>query len=78
MFKPREGHNAKARRSTAGGSRKKGKRRTSTVESTAQEGDPNVTVLVPKSKEEKDTERRERLRKEVRLRTASACPSRVL
>lgn len=65
MFKPRERYNAKARGSVAGG-KKKGKRPHSAVESGAPETDPNTAMMVPRTKAEKDAERIERLRHEVR------------
>lgn len=61
----RVGHNVKGRQSTAG-SRKKGKRkRSNLVERPELEVDANATILTPKSKEDKDTERREKLLQEV-------------
>lgn len=61
--------NAKARHSTAG-SRKKGKpkRRREEDEPSPVEEDPNASILVPKSKESKEAERKERLRQEVHVR----------
>jgi ATP-dependent RNA helicase DHX37/DHR1 len=63
MHTPREKYNAKARGSTAGSSRKKGKRRAKGV--TLEQVDPNAVVHLPKPVELKDQERRERLRQEV-------------
>ena len=60
----RERHNAKARQSTAG-SRKKGKRKaTSTIKEP--DYDPNAEIISLKSDEQKELDRRERLRQEVR------------
>ena len=59
----RPGYNARARQSTAG-QRKKGKR----VEKLKPEEsghDSNAAILVPKSDEQKEQDRRERLRQEV-------------
>ena len=65
----RQTHNAKARQSTAG-SRKKGKvkaKRDDTNPAQAEpSSNPNAEILVPKTQEQKDLERRERLRAEVR------------
>lgn len=60
----RQGYNAKARHSTAG-QRKKGKRRNN-VATAETELDSNAAVLAPKSDEQKELDRRERLRQEVR------------
>jgi ATP-dependent RNA helicase DHX37/DHR1 len=63
-----ESHNAKARQSTAG-SRKKGKvkqKRDDVNQAQAESSpDPNAEILIPKPKEQKDLERKERLRAEV-------------
>jgi hypothetical protein len=58
--------NAKARKSTAG-SRKKGKpsRRREEGEPPPVQEDPNASILVLKTKETKEAERREKLRQEV-------------
>lgn len=61
-------HAQKINRARQAGSRKKGKpKRSRRVEGEPEEvqEDPNATVLVPKSKEQKETERREKLRQEV-------------
>jgi ATP-dependent RNA helicase DHX37/DHR1 len=65
MNAPREKHNAKARQSTAG-QRKKGKRKAS---STIKEPDhdPNAEIIALKSEEQKELDRRERLRQDVRV-----------
>ena len=64
----RESYNARARQSTAG-SRKKGKvnqkRDDANQAQTESSPDPNAEILIPKSKEQKDLERKERLRTEV-------------
>ncbi|KAF8635912.1 hypothetical protein AX15_000090 [Amanita polypyramis BW_CC] len=60
----REAYNAKARKSTAG-SRKKGKlkvNRDAHLSQTEPTPDPNAEILVPKSKEQKDLERKEQIR----------------
>lgn len=65
----RQTYNAKARQSTAG-SRKKGKvkaKRDDTNPAQAEpSSNPNAEILIPKPQEQKDLERRERLRAEVR------------
>ncbi|KAF8917814.1 P-loop containing nucleoside triphosphate hydrolase protein [Mucidula mucida] len=58
---PRERHNAKARQSTAG-SRKKGKMR---KHSSPTDVDPNAAILVPKTAEERELDRKEKLRQEL-------------
>ena len=62
---PRESYNAKARGSTAGGSRKKGKTRKN--ERSQVESDPNASLITPKSQEVKESERKEKLLQEVWL-----------
>lgn len=64
MNSTRERHNAKARQSTAG-QRKKGKRKASSSNIKEPEYDPNAEVIVPKSEEQKELDRRERLKQEV-------------
>ena len=66
MHTLRERHNAKARQSTAG-QRKKGKRKASSAAVKGPEYDPNSEIIVPKSEEQKELDRRERLKQEVRL-----------
>lgn len=61
----RQGYNAKARQSTAG-SRKKGKRKAKVPEATEPAQDPNAEVISRKSDEQKELDRKERLRQEVR------------
>ncbi|KAJ3747262.1 P-loop containing nucleoside triphosphate hydrolase protein [Lentinula detonsa] len=62
---PREQYNGKARRATAGGSRKKGKvKRNSLAIDKAQDSDANALFHTPKTKEEKELDRKERLKKE--------------
>ncbi|KIJ64431.1 hypothetical protein HYDPIDRAFT_28376 [Hydnomerulius pinastri MD-312] len=63
MNQVRERYNAKARQSSAG-SRKKAKRR-DIATAPAQPADPNAAIIVPKSKEEKESERKERLVQEL-------------
>lgn len=63
----RVAYNAKGRQSTAG-SRKKGKSQKkdrSEVGPGEVESDPNASILVPKSKEDKDSERKAKLLQEV-------------
>ena len=62
MDRKRVLHNAKARQSTAG-SRKKGKKPQKTK--STDQYDPNAAIIVPKSEEQKELDRRERLRQEV-------------
>lgn len=57
----RQEFNAKARRSTAG-TRKKGKLKKRKQEDDA---DPNVEIITPKNAQEKELNKRERLREEV-------------
>jgi len=61
---PRERYNAKARHSAAG-SHKKSKRKNSTGGVNVQ--DVNKEVHIPKTKEEKEIDRKERLKQQVRL-----------
>lgn len=67
----RERFNSMARQSIAGESHKKkgkGKSRSSThAESLPTDQDPNVDILVPKTKEEKELDRKEKMRLEVCL-----------
>lgn len=63
MHTPRERHNAKARQSTAG-QRKKGKRKATSIVKDP-DYDPNAEIIAPKSEEQKELDRRERLRQEV-------------
>ncbi|KIO06158.1 hypothetical protein M404DRAFT_15215 [Pisolithus tinctorius Marx 270] len=72
-------HNAKARQSTAG-SRKKGKKKRAEPSDTsrtvaADSIDPNADIIVPKSKERKDDERKERLLKELVAQSESKVSS---
>jgi hypothetical protein len=62
--------NASARKSSVGGSRKKGKAKRAAAGSlpTPEVADPNAEIVVPKSKQEREQERKERLRQEVRIR----------
>ncbi len=62
---PRERHNAKSRQSTAG-SRKKGKRKR---QDDTETGDANALIHVPKTNEERELTRREKLKQEVRRTT---------
>jgi ATP-dependent RNA helicase DHX37/DHR1 len=67
MSQIQKNFNAKARASTAG-SRKKGKlkrKRNEGQPAQIEEDDPNASILIPKTKEQKDQERREKLRQEV-------------
>ncbi|KAI6044780.1 P-loop containing nucleoside triphosphate hydrolase protein [Pisolithus marmoratus] len=70
-------HNARARQSTAG-SRKKGKKKRNEPSDTsvnADSLDPNADIVVPKSKEQKDNERKERLLKELVAQSESKVSS---
>ena len=69
----RQRYNAKARQSTVGGSshKKKGKRKSlDPLGQDVPEVDPNAEIVVPKSEEQKELDRREKLRQEVRLTMA--------
>lgn len=66
MHQPRVGYNAKARGSTAGG-KKKGKRKNPTPGTTLEQTDSNGAIYVPRTTEEKEMERRERMKQEVCL-----------
>lgn len=66
MNRSHVGYNAKGRQSTSG-SRKKGKRRAQAGNPTQPEFDPNASIVVPKSEEQKELDRRERLRQEVSI-----------
>ncbi|KAI0697135.1 P-loop containing nucleoside triphosphate hydrolase protein [Cytidiella melzeri] len=66
----RQGYNAKARQSTAG-SRKKGKRKTKLIDIAEREHDTNAEVVARKSDEQKELDRRERLREELLAQSES-------
>ncbi|KAH7928402.1 P-loop containing nucleoside triphosphate hydrolase protein [Leucogyrophana mollusca] len=68
----REKYNARARQSTAG-SRKKGKRRVAKV--SGEIADVNATIHVPKTKDEKERERKERLVQELAAQSESKMSS---
>ncbi|KAF8967048.1 P-loop containing nucleoside triphosphate hydrolase protein [Flammula alnicola] len=69
---PRESYNAKARLSTAGGSRKKGKpKKKSQSEQPEPQIDSNASIIAPKSKENKESERKERLLQELASQSES-------
>ncbi|KAH9841541.1 P-loop containing nucleoside triphosphate hydrolase protein [Rhodofomes roseus] len=64
----RQRYNAKARQSTVGGSshKKKGKRKAKdTQDHDVQEENPNAEIVVPKSSEQKELDRKEKLRQEL-------------
>lgn len=72
MSHVREKFNAKARQSTAG-SRKRGKPKKTKTEgelSAVVTVDSNADIFIPKTKEEKEQDRKEKLRQEVRLTLA--------
>lgn len=72
--KSRESYNAKARQSTAG-SRKKGKvRKSDKPQETEADNNPNATIITPKSQEQKETERKEKLLREVSTTYSFAYP----
>ncbi|KIP08553.1 hypothetical protein PHLGIDRAFT_29519 [Phlebiopsis gigantea 11061_1 CR5-6] len=64
MNNAHERHNAKARQSTAG-RRKKGKRKAPYTMIKEPKHDPNSDIIVPKSEEQKELDRRERLKQEL-------------
>lgn len=64
MKQVRERYNARARQSCPG-SLKKGKRSRHAPTASAETADPNAEILPPKSREQKDKERKERLVQEV-------------
>jgi ATP-dependent RNA helicase DHX37/DHR1 len=61
----REKFNSKARQSTAGPSRKKGKYKAVSTGAVESAPDPNAEILVPKTKEEQLLQKKEKLRAEV-------------
>ena len=63
----REAYNAKARGSTAGGSRKKGKakKKTRAEQNGEEQIDPNAAIITPKTEESREMERKEKLLQEV-------------
>lgn len=65
----RERYNAKARQATAGGSKKKGKvgKRKPHIDDKTQDSDPNALFHTPKTNEEKELDRKEKLKQEVCL-----------
>ena len=73
---PRHRHNAKARQSTAGQRKKSKRKATPTVKEP--DYDPNAEIIALKSDEQKELDRRERLRQEVRhISSSSYCFSRT-
>jgi ATP-dependent RNA helicase DHX37/DHR1 len=64
MYQPRVGYNDRARGSTAGG-KKKGKRRSKPSIVTSEQVDPNAIIHVPKTVEEREMEKKERMKQEV-------------
>lgn len=66
---PRERYNAKARQATAGGSKKKGKigKRNLHINDKTPDSDPNALFHTPKTNEEKELDRKEKLKQEVCL-----------
>jgi hypothetical protein len=64
MHQPRVGYNDRARGSSAGG-KKKGKRLSRLSASTSEQADPNATIHAPKTPEEKEIEKKERIKQEV-------------
>ncbi|EIN12593.1 P-loop containing nucleoside triphosphate hydrolase protein [Punctularia strigosozonata HHB-11173 SS5] len=75
MRQARERFNAKARKSTAGTSHKKGKRPALAPEVAHEEQNPNAELLVPKTKKQKDAERKERLQQELLAQSNSKMTS---
>ncbi|KAH8104549.1 P-loop containing nucleoside triphosphate hydrolase protein [Cristinia sonorae] len=76
MNRTRERFNAKARQSTAGSSHKKKKRTKASTEDPADRpseaySDPNAEIIVPKSEEAKEADRKERLRQELIVQSNS-------
>ncbi|KDR82679.1 hypothetical protein GALMADRAFT_1347828 [Galerina marginata CBS 339.88] len=68
---PRDSYNAKARHSTAG-SRKKGKpKKQNQSGHHVEQSDPNASIILPKDKEHKETERKERLLRELSAQSDS-------
>ncbi|KAJ7675833.1 P-loop containing nucleoside triphosphate hydrolase protein [Mycena polygramma] len=68
---PREKFNGKARQSTAGPSRKKGKNKSDSNRAAATTPDPNAEILVPKTKEEQLLQKKEKLRAELAAQSDS-------
>ncbi|KXN93411.1 Putative ATP-dependent RNA helicase PB1A10.06c [Leucoagaricus sp. SymC.cos] len=68
MPQTRQEYNAKARRSTAG-TRKKGKVKKRKRSSQADDANPNAEIVVPKSTQEKELDKRERMREELRAQS---------
>ena len=66
----REAYNAKARGSTTGGSRKKGKakKKTRAEQNGEEQIDSNAAIITPKTEESREIERKEKLLQEVRDR----------
>ncbi|GAW05713.1 P-loop containing nucleoside triphosphate hydrolase protein [Lentinula edodes] len=64
---PRERYNAKARQATAGGSKKKGKigKRNPHINDKTPDSDPNALFHTPKTNEEKELDRKEKLKQEL-------------
>ncbi|KAJ7095872.1 P-loop containing nucleoside triphosphate hydrolase protein [Mycena belliarum] len=67
----REKFNSKARQSTAGPSRKKGKNKSKSVQGSGTTPDPNAEILVPRTKEELEQQKKEKLRAELAAQSDS-------
>lgn len=64
MDRSRQRYNARARQSTAGSHKKKGKRKSKQIDQSEQP-DPNAEIVMPKMLEQKELDRKEKLREEV-------------
>ncbi|EMD39965.1 hypothetical protein CERSUDRAFT_92451 [Gelatoporia subvermispora B] len=65
MDRNRQRFNAKARQSTAGASHKKKARRKTQDATAADQPDPNAEIVAPKSEEQKELDRKEKLKQEL-------------
>ncbi|KAJ6559196.1 P-loop containing nucleoside triphosphate hydrolase protein [Mycena vulgaris] len=71
MNQSREKFNSKARHSTAGPSRKKGKNKAKSFQVSEGAPDPNAEIHVPKTKEEQELQKKEKLRVELAAQSDS-------
>lgn len=77
MYRPRERHNAKARQSTTDSHKKKSERNKSSASDSVEvpELDVNAEVITPKTQEQKELDRKEKLKQEVRSEVLCLDPS---
>ncbi|KAI0926970.1 hypothetical protein AcW1_007657 [Taiwanofungus camphoratus] len=74
MDRSRQRYNARARQSTAGSHKKKGKRKSKQIDQSEQP-DPNAEIVMPKMLEQKELDRKEKLREELLAQSESKANS---